>query len=39
MNVRFVEYAEGLVCVWWLSGKDHFWLTLRPQARGATIVS
>lgn len=38
MNVRFVEYAEGLVCVW-LSGKDHYWLTLRPQARGATIVS
>ena len=38
MDVRFVEYREGLVCVW-LSGKDHCWLTLRPQARGATIVS
>ena len=38
MNVRFVEYGEGLVCVW-LSGKDHCWLTLRRQARGATIVS
>ena len=38
MNVRFVEYAEGLVCVW-LSGKDNYWLTVRPQARGATIVS
>ena len=38
MSVRFVEYAEGLICVW-LSGKDHCWLTLRPQARGAIAVS
>ena len=39
MNVRFVEYAEELVCVWLLSRKDHCWLTLRPWARGATVVS
>lgn len=38
MEVEFEEFSEGLVCVW-LSGKNHYWLTLRPQARGATIVS
>ena len=38
MNVRFVEYADGSRRVW-LSGKDHRWLTLRLQARGATTVS
>ena len=38
MKVEFDEFTEGLVCVW-LSGKDNYWLTLRPQARGATIVS
>ena len=38
MNVRFVEYADGLVCVL-LSGKDYYWLTLKPQIGGATVVS
>ena len=38
MSVTFAEYADGLVCVL-LSGKDYYWLTLKPQARGATIVS
>ena len=38
MDVMFDEFTEGLVCVW-LSGKDNYWLTLRSQARGATIVS
>ena len=38
MSVRFVEYADGSHRVW-LSGKDHCSLTLRLQARGATIVS
>lgn len=38
MNVRFVEYAEGLVCVW-LSGKDNYWLTFRSQTGGAIKVS
>ena len=38
MGVIFEEYAGGLVCVW-LSGKDNYWLTLRPQARGAIAVS
>ena len=33
-----VAYIGGLVCVW-LNGKSSYWLVIRPQARGATIVS
>ena len=40
MKVVFVEYGEDLVCVYWCChGKDHCWLTLTPQARGAITVS
>lgn len=38
MSVAFAEYIGGLVCVW-LNGKSSYWLVIRPQARGATIVS
>ena len=38
MKVEFDEFTDGLVCVWF-SGKNSYWLTLRPQARGAIIVS
>ena len=38
MKVEFDEFTEGLICVWF-SGKNNYWLTLRPQARGATVVS
>ena len=38
MKVEFDEFPDGLVCVWF-SGKNSYWLTLRPQARGAIVVS
>ena len=38
MKVEFDEFTGGLVCVGF-SGKISYWLTFRPQARGATVVS
>lgn len=38
MSVMFAECAGGLVCVW-LNGKDSYWLTIRPQARGKLTVT
>lgn len=38
MKVEFDEFTEGLICVWF-SGKNSYWLTIRPQARGDTVVS
>ena len=37
MNVRFVEYADGLVCVL-LSGKDYYWLMIRSLIKQETII-
>ena len=38
MKVEFDEFTDGLVCVW-LSGKNNYWLTIRPQIGGAPVVS
>ena len=38
MSVEFDKFPEGLICVW-LSGKNGYWLILRPQIGGATVVS
>ena len=33
MKVEFEVFTGEVICVW-LSGKNNYWLTLRPQARG-----
>ena len=38
MSVEFDVFTEELICVRF-SGKNSYWLTIRPQARGATVVS
>ena len=38
MKLVFEVFTGELICVW-LSGKNSYWLTLRPQAKGATVVS
>ena len=38
MKVEFEVFTGEVICVW-LSGKNSYWLTLRPQIGGATVVS